>query len=605
MSRVSTLLTFLLFAHLAASSSFSSEPAMLRLGQPIQRTMASGGRHDYHLELPRDRHVLLEVDQLGVDVVVRVFGPDGEQLVVVDQLGERGAETVSLATRDSGDYRIEVTPSGESAETGAYNLEVLRLEAVAETPAGKIEQMLSRWDRPGSPGAALAVVRDGKLVYAGGFGHANLEHSIPMTPHTVVDAASLAKQFTGMAIAMLVQQGKLSLEDDYRKHLPEMPDYGPVITLDHLVHHTSGIRDWPRLLALAGADMGDVIPFERILTLARNQRQLNFPPGDELDYSNTNYNLLAEIVSRVTGKPFPEWTEENLFAPLGMTSTDFHRDIEAVVPHRATGYYRGEDGRFKRSSNNLAAYGSSSLYTTVEDLARWAANFDTQEVGGPEVMELMHRPTELNDGTRTDYGFGLSLGAHGGVRTVGHGGAWASLRTALVRLPAQRLTVIVLSNAAWLDCEGVAGRVAALYLDEDRVAAEPATAAPEGAPEGRSEQETVARPAFTVDREILDSYAGYYRKENGELSQVQRQDDRLIASSPRNPPIVLLPVSEDVFAIPQIGARMLFQRDDQRVVHGAVFSVGEHRIRFERLEPFVPDDKMLAQYVLDRRILEA
>jgi CubicO group peptidase (beta-lactamase class C family) len=596
MKRFSICLIFVSMMQLAPAGCFAATPTSLQPGQSLERRLAAGQRHQYLVELLADQFLLLEVDQRGLDVVVRVFDPAGNQLMKIDQLGVTGAEMVSLVTASAGDHRIEITPFGEEPGTGSYGVHVLRQEAVADTPEGKIEQMLSPWDRPGTPGAAVAVVRDGKMVYSGGFGRANVEHDIPITTATVFDIASVAKQFTGMAVAMLVQQGNLSLEDDYRKYLPEMPDFGSTITIDHLLHHTSGIRDWTRLLAIAGGDFGDVIPFERVLALARRQRELNFPPGTELEYSNTNYNLLAEIVSRVTGTPFPEWADQHLFEPLGMASTHFQSDPEAVVTRRATGYYRGRpEWRLRRSSNNLAAYGSSSLFTTVEDLARWAINFDTLALGGKEVKDLMLRPVTLQSGVTTDYGFGLSLGEHGGLPTVGHSGGWASFRTALLRFPEQRLTVMVLANSSRFDSDGMALKVAELYLPEARTAVAPPQ--PDGATVAEPPQPDGVTPGFKMAPKALKAYTGYYLQENGELTLVQVQEDRLIGRTPGQPPLVLVPQSADVFIAPQLGAQVLFDRDDQGEVRGASVSMGPHQLVFQRFAPFQPEREMLAQYV--------
>jgi CubicO group peptidase (beta-lactamase class C family) len=240
-----------------------------------------------------------------------------------------------------------------------------------------------------TPGVAVAVVRNGAVILSKGYGHANLEHRIPITGTSVFDVASVSKQFAGLAIAMLVEQRKVALTDDIRKHIPELQDFGRTITVNHLVHHTSGIRDWPGTLALSGWRFDDVISFEQILTMAYNQRTLNFDPGAEYMYSNTGYNLLAELVRRVTGKSFRAWTDENLFTPLGMTRSHFRDDHTEIFPDRVLGYSRGEGGPFRATSNNLTALGSSSLFTTAEDLAKWLANFDDARVGGGKAMSRM------------------------------------------------------------------------------------------------------------------------------------------------------------------------------------------------------------------------
>ena len=253
--------------------------------------------------------------------------------------------------------------------------------------------------------------------------------------------------------------------DDIRKHLPFVPDFGKIITIRHLIHHTSGLRDWVELLAIAGWRMDDVITFKHILKMVRHQKELNFEPGAEHLYSNTGYNLLAEIVEKVTGQSFREWTDANIFKPLGMTNTHFHDDHEMIVKNRAYSYMPNEDGGFKNVVNNLTAPGSSSLYTTVEDLGLWMLNFDDgRRVGGEAVIKQMHQQGVLNNGGGISYAFGLFIGEYKGLRKVEHGGAWAGLRTHLLRFPQQQFAVVILSNLGTVDPQHLAEQVADIYL---------------------------------------------------------------------------------------------------------------------------------------------
>ncbi|UCF16683.1 MAG: beta-lactamase family protein, partial [Phycisphaerales bacterium] len=206
--------------------------------------------------------------------------------------------------------------------------------------AEKVDSLFAKLNNTDSPGIAVLVVRDGKVLLRRGYGMANLEHKIPITPTTVFDVASVSKQFTGLAVCILVEQGKISLEDDIRKYIPELPDFGHKITIEHLVHHTSGLRDWPATLALAGWRLDDVISFDQILRMAFKQQDLNFVPGSEYSYSNTGYNILVEMAQRVTSQTFRQWTEDNIFRPLGMAHTHFHDDHTEVVANKAYGYSR-------------------------------------------------------------------------------------------------------------------------------------------------------------------------------------------------------------------------------------------------------------------------
>lgn len=310
----------------------------------------------------------------------------------------------------------------------------------------KIDQLFAEWDKSDSPGAALAVIRDGEIIYKRGYGIANLEYDIPIMTTTIFDIASISKQFAGFAIATLLYEGKLLLDDDIRIYLPDVPDFGNTIKIRHLIHHTSGLRDWSQALVIAGSEMDDVISFKHILKMVRHQKALNFEPGTAFSYSNTGYNLLAKVIETITGDSFREWTDTNIFKPLAMTNTHFHDEHEMLLKNRAYSYLSdGSDG-FKNTVNNLTALGSSSLYSTVEDLAKWVLNFDNTCIGDQTVVEQMHQRGVLNNGEQLDYAFGLNIGEYRALKMVEHGGAWKGFRSHMVRFPNQKFAVIILSN---------------------------------------------------------------------------------------------------------------------------------------------------------------
>ena len=255
-----------------------------------------------------------------------------------------------------------------------------------------------------------------------------------------------------------------SLDDDIRVHLPDVPDFGSTITIRHLLHHTSGLRDWVQSLVIAGDMMDDVISFKHILKMARHQKTLNFEPGAEFLYSNTGYNLLAEIVERVTGDSFREWTDTHIFKPLDMTNSHFHDDHQMILKNRAYSYQAVENGGFKHAVNNTTALGSSSLYSTVEDLAKWILNFDNIQIGEQTVIEQMHQRGVLNDGEQIDYALGLNIGEYRGLKTVGHSGSWRGFRSHLIRFPDQKFGVVILCNLDTFNPLSLAEKVADLYL---------------------------------------------------------------------------------------------------------------------------------------------
>jgi hypothetical protein len=309
--------------------SAQDEARTLVRGQAVEREIAAGETHRYRVDLETDQFLFVAVEQQGIDLVVRVLGPSGEELDEVDSPnGSWGLEAVAFFPSGSGIHQIEVAPlEEEESESGGYEITLERLEPAATTESGRVDQLFAQWDRAGSPGASVAVARGDSVLFEKGYGYAQLEYGIPITPATIFHVASVSKQFTAFAIAMLANQGKLSLDDDIREHLPYVPDFGVAITPRHLIHHISGMRDQWNLLALAGWRLDDVITKEQVIRLVERQQELNFEPGAEYLYCNTGYTLLADIVEHITGQPFPEWMAENVFQPLAMNSTHFHDDM--------------------------------------------------------------------------------------------------------------------------------------------------------------------------------------------------------------------------------------------------------------------------------------
>lgn len=363
-----------------------------------------------------------------------------------------------------------------SMEPATYPMNLLRLfpllfafcawpaiSAAQDVSATAIDTLFAEWDKPGSPGAALVVMRGDEIIYEKGYGSANLEYGLPITPRSVFLVASVSKQFTAFAIAMLAEQAKLSLDDDIRTHVPEMHDFGTLITLRHLIHHTSGLRDEFDLLGMAGWRMDDVITKEMILNLAYRQRDLNFEPGSEYSYCNTGYTLLAETVERVTGQTFRAWTTENIFAPLGMAQSHFHDDYRMVVPDRVQGYVKDGEG-FKKEVYSYQSVGASGLFTTAEDLAKWVRNFKSAKVGGAAVLEQVHERGLLTNGDTLSYAFGLGHGTYKGHRRVSHSGWHRGFRTYLIRFPDDDLAFILLGNLESFNPVEKTLQVADLYL---------------------------------------------------------------------------------------------------------------------------------------------
>src|SRR5438552_9442450 len=268
----------------------------------------------------------------------------------------------------------------------------------------KVNQVFAQYDKPDSPGCAVAVVKDGKIIYKRGYGMADLEHDVPIMPDSVFYVGSVSKQFTAMTAALLIQQGRLAFEDDIRKYLPEIPDYGTAITIRHLIHHTSGLREY-----LTSARPNELVDNQRVLEITSQQPDLLFKPGDRYSYSNTGYCLLAIIVERQSGMRFSQFAEQRIFAPLGMKDSHFHDDLTRLVRNRAYAYDPKPGGGFLAAAPVPNRVGMGGLFTTVNDLFKWDQSLYDDRLGAPGLIHLMETAGRLNDGRHLENAFGLNI----------------------------------------------------------------------------------------------------------------------------------------------------------------------------------------------------
>jgi CubicO group peptidase (beta-lactamase class C family) len=294
-----------------------------------------------------------------------------------------------------------------------------------------IDSIFAPWDNTRSPGCAIAISRQGRIVFSRGYGMANLELGVPITPASIFHVASISKQFTAACVALLAAEGRVSWADDIRKYVPELPDYGHRITLAHLAHHTSGLRDQWTLLRLADWRNDDLITEADVLKIAVRQKAVNFAPGDEFLYSNTGYTLLAIVVHRVSGQTLRDFADARLFTPLDMRSTHFHGDHTEIVHGRTSAYEPRRGGGLKISIPVFDTYGATSLFTTAGDLLKWQRSLVEARVGGRDFVDALMISGRLNDGKDTGYGFGLSTRKWRGITEVGHAGADAGYRAHL------------------------------------------------------------------------------------------------------------------------------------------------------------------------------
>lgn len=575
-----------LFLLLAAGASAQEVP--LRSGSRVVGSLSEGDTVSYAVEAGADHYVLGEVDQQTVDVVVRILDPDGRQIRRVDGPA-RGPELFWFETEGAGRYRIQVIPFEEEAGDFAITLE--RLEPLETDPEDLVDQLMSPWNRGDSPGAAVGVWRDGRTLFQRAYGMANLAYDLPFEVDTRTNIGSTSKQFTAFAIMLQAQRGKLSLDDDIREHIPELPQFEHTITIRHLLTHTSGLREFLNLLSMGGRrlDHGDWIAREELIEIVQRQPALQNAPGAEWNYNNTAFGLAAVIVERTSGLDFPTFMARNVFEPLGMTRTMVRPSPEHIVPDASIGYVPGEDG-YLEAGDLGGAVGAGTIYSTIGDLQRWVENFSDPVVGSREIFDEMMTSYVLTNGDSTGYGYGLGVDEHRGLKRVHHGGADVAHRSMLIHYPEIRAGITTQSNHAGFD-SGVAARLAEAFFGD---AMEP------------EEEGGVAGGDFdpeAYDPEDFDDFVGRYALDSQPsfVLTFSREGETLYTQATGQQRLEIVPTSDSTFALTVVEASVTFHRDQDGQVEGVTLNQGGQQQHATRLsddaaEPWEPDAEELEAF---------
>lgn len=466
---------------------------------------------------------------------------------------------------------------GIAAAVISVGVGAVQAQALTPTQIARVDSIFAPFSGTARPGCALGIGRDGETVYLKGYGMSDLQHGLAINPQSIFHVASVSKQFAAIAVALLAQDGKLSLDDDVRKHIPELPSYGPAVTVRHLIYHTSGIRDHWELLGLAGWRYPtDLFTQQDVLDVVVRQKALNFKPGDEYLYSNSGYALLAMIVERVAGQTLRVFSDQRIFEPLGMTMTHVHDDHSMVVPGR-TSAYESERGEWKISIPNFDTHGATSLFTTVGDLLKWQQNFITGTVGGRRLLDEAETSALLNNGKPANYGFGISIENYRGAKAFGHGGADAGYRADVVRFPEHRLNVAVTCNFAAATPNAYSRAVADILLG-DRL--------------GPKDDGPVAAGAVPVSR--LEQVAGVYKAPNSDQAfRFAVKDGKLVLA---NYGVPLVPIDGNRFSVFGITADFVGPPDatptSMRLRQGR--TVIDSMVR---MPPFTPNSAALTEFV--------
>jgi D-alanyl-D-alanine carboxypeptidase len=424
-----------------------------------------------------------------------------------------------------------------------------------------MDKVASAVYKPGAPGAAIIVVKGGRVIFRKGYGLANLELTVPVRPETVFRLCSVTKQFTAVAVMMLVEQGKLALDDPITKFFPDYPTDGRKITVENLLTHTSGVKDyldklWPQRMRQ------DMRP-EKLIELFENDG-LEFEPGTKESYSNSNYVLLGAILEKVSGEEYGRFVEDNIFKPLGMKHS-YYEGVQDLIPNRASGYVKYE-GSFINAPyvSTPQLYAAGALCSTVDDLALWDAAVYADRLLKRSSWERLFTPYKLANGETSDFAYGWAISRLQGRGVASHAGGIPGFRAYVLRVPADRVYVAVLSNdePAEEQPEYVARRLAAIAI-------------------GRP----ITEPKIVkLDPKVLDAYVGQYQEGADETLTVRREGDRLLGEETGNPEFEMFPVSDAAFIVKAFDAQLSFVKDAQGKVTGLIYRFGGHDTSLKKIK---------------------
>ncbi|MFP4288437.1 MAG: serine hydrolase [Bacteroidales bacterium] len=461
----------------------------------------------------------------------------------------------------------------------------------APTPeqAESIKKLLEDFDNNETPGGAVMVIREGEVIYEKAFGMANLTHNIPFEINTPTNIGSTSKQFTAMGIALLEERGLLSVNDDIRKYIPELPDLGDTVRIRHFLSHTSGYREYLNALMMSGRQIADPIRFGEIILLVQNQPELQNKPGESYNYNNTGYALLAEVIERVTEEDFTEWMKQNIFSPLGMNHTMVRKDPTQIIKGSAQGYSKTEEGNYIEQRDIYASRGAGGIYTTLPDLGKWIRNFSQPVVGDADLMEKLQTPFLFNNGDTMKYAYGLAIGELNGLKMIEHGGADVAHRSMLMMFPEIDGAVVTQSNNS--DFSGqIARKIARIFFADVMIIEE----------DEQTTAEVTDPDDFEYEVEKFDELAGRYAMEDAPdfILEFHREEDKILAQATGQPAFELFASSDSTFYLKVVEASITFHRNQYGKVEQITLHQNGNHLANRIHEPaWQPAEEDINQYL--------
>jgi CubicO group peptidase (beta-lactamase class C family) len=417
--------------------------------------------------------------------------------------------------------------------------------AKGSDPKGeRVETILREWHKPDAPGLAWAVVFDGKVIGQGAFGVADLEHRVPITSATRFNIGSMSKQFTALAVLQLAKEKKLALDDDVHRFVPELPSFGQKITLDQLIHHTSGLQDWDQIIHLAGIRLDDAITHAQVLKLICGRKELNFLPGAEFGYTNSGYSLLATVVERTTREAFARWMRAHVFQPLGLGEMYVQDRETAAMADRAESYVAAGTGTFRHIPDKTAILGASSIYCSMDEFVKYLRAFD-DPARAAGLNDLTNKG-RFNGGATNSYACGIYVGEHKGLTALSHEGGWAGFHTFMLRIPEKKLGVALFSNHGSLEPGSLVSQIADVYLGVDSI-----------------QPPRAARQEIAVDAETLDRYVGDYALSPSLIISITRDGDHLLSEATGHAREMMFAESKETFFFKVENSTITFVVDEK------------------------------------------
>ena len=458
---------------------------------------------------------------------------------------------------------------------------------LSDTQINKIDSLFISWNESNHPGGAVGIMQNGKVIFSKAYGLASLEYGILNTTETLFNTASVSKQFTAMGIVRLHEKGLLNIDDDIRKYLPDMPDFGHPITIRHMLHHTSGMRSLHAMLSLAGWRDDDSRTNADLYRFMLNQKELNFVPGEEYLYCNTGYILMAEIIEKVTNETFTKWIKDNVFEPLGMNHTYVEDRYDRVVPNNATSYY-GSKENFFRAVEYWGYVGSGNMHSTTTDLLNWLQNFSTPKEGWSSAFEMLQTTHKLNDGSENNYAYGVILGEVNGYQRIRHGGSIGGFRASISTYPEEQLSVAILTNFSSANPGQKENQIVNMFLPNKN----------KNITDVNESEESFSTISMSEDE--LKQFEGmYWYDKDNYARKIYFKNDSLRYFRSESSENALVPISSNEFRMVGISSKLIakFKLDEKGKKLMMVQVNDGTPSKFEYFEPVSDHEKLFNTYV--------